>query len=487
LAALASAVLFRASPLMWWPALHFDSDQGVVGLMAKHISEGRAFPLYFYGQTYMLAVEAWLAAPLMLVFGATVAALKAPLLAINLLTVGLFVRVLTVEAGFRPALAAVAALPLAMPAAGVAVRVMEANGGNVEPWLYVILLWMLRSRWWAFGLVLGLASAHREFAVYGAAAIFLLDVACGVGARPAADAAPPTPLPARWAIIAVLAIAVRTVIGSVEPFANALGPGSHGNDVMMSGLQADPVGARMCFAPERWAPRAWLLFSQHLPHLVGGMPGQLLEYGVRTAEPAGYAGVAPLVAVMTAAGAASGAAAPRRTGAVFGWYLILVGLISTAVYGFAVCSPIIVGTLRYNLLGVMVPTGALVLGLSYPVTSTFTPAVRAGFVATTILWSTLNASDIGGVVREYLHRPPEDLRQGLVAEMERRKIFIAWSEYRFAYHLSFISGERVRVSANDYVRVKAYYEEAAATRAPTIGTTACSGGETLISGVYACR
>jgi hypothetical protein len=71
--------------------------------------------------------------------------------------------------------------------------------------------------------------------------------------------------------------------------------------------------------------------------------------------------------------------------------------------------------------------------------------------------------------------------------MERRKIFIAWSESRFAYHLSFISGERVRVSANDYVRVKAYYEEAAATRAPTIGTTACSGGETLISGVYACR
>ena len=58
-ALLASAVVFRAFPFVWWPDLHFDSDQGIVGLMAKHISEGRAFPLYYYGQPYMLAVEAY--------------------------------------------------------------------------------------------------------------------------------------------------------------------------------------------------------------------------------------------------------------------------------------------------------------------------------------------------------------------------------------------------------------------------------------------
>ena len=32
--------------------------------MAKHISEGRAFPVFIYGDRYMLAVQAWLAAPL---------------------------------------------------------------------------------------------------------------------------------------------------------------------------------------------------------------------------------------------------------------------------------------------------------------------------------------------------------------------------------------------------------------------------------------
>src|SRR5687767_15317736 len=59
---------------------HFDSDQAIVGLMAKHLSEGRAFPLFFYGQSYMLAVEAWLAVPFFWMAGPTVAALRASLI-----------------------------------------------------------------------------------------------------------------------------------------------------------------------------------------------------------------------------------------------------------------------------------------------------------------------------------------------------------------------------------------------------------------------
>ena len=72
---LAGLVLLRAFPFVWWTGTHFDSDQAVVGLMAKHISEGRAWPLYFYGQNYMLAVEAYLAAPVMWVIGVSVLAL----------------------------------------------------------------------------------------------------------------------------------------------------------------------------------------------------------------------------------------------------------------------------------------------------------------------------------------------------------------------------------------------------------------------------
>ena len=55
-------IVFRSAIFVFWPQSYFDSDQAIFGLMAKHIAEGRAFPLFMYGQTYMLAAEAWLAA-----------------------------------------------------------------------------------------------------------------------------------------------------------------------------------------------------------------------------------------------------------------------------------------------------------------------------------------------------------------------------------------------------------------------------------------
>ena len=68
-AILIAAVLFRACIFVFWEHSNFDSDQAVMGLMAKHIVEGRAFPVFFYGQYYILGVEAWLAAPLFLLAG----------------------------------------------------------------------------------------------------------------------------------------------------------------------------------------------------------------------------------------------------------------------------------------------------------------------------------------------------------------------------------------------------------------------------------
>src|SRR5580765_3196574 len=68
----AAMVALRALPYLLYEQLAFDSDQAIVGLMAKHLVEGRAFPLFFYGQTYMLAVESWAAAPFFLIAGPTV-------------------------------------------------------------------------------------------------------------------------------------------------------------------------------------------------------------------------------------------------------------------------------------------------------------------------------------------------------------------------------------------------------------------------------
>ena len=41
------AVVFRSAIFVFWERAHFDSDQAVMGLMAKHLAEGRALPVFF--------------------------------------------------------------------------------------------------------------------------------------------------------------------------------------------------------------------------------------------------------------------------------------------------------------------------------------------------------------------------------------------------------------------------------------------------------
>ena len=45
------------------------SDQGIVALMAKHIAEGKSFPVFFYGQPYMGSLEPAVSALLCRIFG----------------------------------------------------------------------------------------------------------------------------------------------------------------------------------------------------------------------------------------------------------------------------------------------------------------------------------------------------------------------------------------------------------------------------------
>jgi hypothetical protein len=46
-----------------------NGDEAIAGLMAKHIAEGKNFPVFFYGQAYLGALEAYLTAPFYFIFG----------------------------------------------------------------------------------------------------------------------------------------------------------------------------------------------------------------------------------------------------------------------------------------------------------------------------------------------------------------------------------------------------------------------------------
>jgi len=62
-----------------YPAEHFDADEAIVGLMARHVRNGH-LPAYFYGQGYMGSLEAIIAAGYFVAFGSSVFTLKlAPL------------------------------------------------------------------------------------------------------------------------------------------------------------------------------------------------------------------------------------------------------------------------------------------------------------------------------------------------------------------------------------------------------------------------
>src|SRR5437879_7435957 len=70
---------------------HVTSDEAIIGLMAKHILEGRYFPFYFYGVSYnaSCAWEAYLAVIPFAIAGVGVVALKIPTVLLSLVCLAL--------------------------------------------------------------------------------------------------------------------------------------------------------------------------------------------------------------------------------------------------------------------------------------------------------------------------------------------------------------------------------------------------------------
>src|SRR5438552_18864775 len=73
---------------------HVHSDEAIIGLMGKHILEGRHFPFYMYGQPYNAgaAWEAYLAAIAFAFSGVGVIPLKSCIVVLSLICLILFYR-----------------------------------------------------------------------------------------------------------------------------------------------------------------------------------------------------------------------------------------------------------------------------------------------------------------------------------------------------------------------------------------------------------
>jgi hypothetical protein len=139
-----------------------DSDEAIVGLMARHILHGQ-LTTFFWGQPYGGPQEAWLAAPILAVAGTSLLALRSVTLVLTAVGVALVWRVGLRTVGERPAAVAGALLWL-WPPFDVYWLIHERGfyGSDVVYCLLLLLLalriveWPTAARVGVFGLVLGL-------------------------------------------------------------------------------------------------------------------------------------------------------------------------------------------------------------------------------------------------------------------------------------------------------------------------------------------
>ncbi len=185
LISIAVAILVRGILLTRWCG-DFNSDEAIVGLMAKHILEGH-IPVFFYGQFYLGSLEAMIAAVIFWLFDD----MNGLLLRLSPVTSYLaFVTVSFVwlDRWHNRSTAVWGSLFLALPPAMLTVHTYGANGGNAEMLFLGTFLFLLVQRGftsgWSYGrvfnvgLVAGLALWTHPLSVFY---LFTVLVVWGLG------------------------------------------------------------------------------------------------------------------------------------------------------------------------------------------------------------------------------------------------------------------------------------------------------------------
>lgn len=513
----AALIVLRSWLFLQYEQADFDADQAIVGLMAMHLAEGRAWPLFFYGQLYMLGVQAWLAAPVMLWLGPTVLALKLPLLLLNIATAALLIWRLVRDARLRAWQAWVASLWFVLLPPVTASRMVQAQGGTIEPLFYTLLLWLLRRRAVAFGLVFALGFLHREFTLFGAVALVLVEGWSGqLWTRQRAI---------HWLVVALVFLGARECVELLRHGTSMFGPDAAPPRLADGVTNVDLVARSVCLAPGHVLGNLQWLLTRNVPTFFGAQTqpaGFLIASSVPTGAP--VSGVPALLAV-TAALAMIGrrwrALLPRagsrrgleeaRSGSVQAAtapLMLPLLLVCTGVLGLlgvaSGCSIRSEITIRYHLLLALAPVGltALCFALSAATPDAaaadalaprrdrhWLPTLMLGGVG---VWACAMAVQHAALWREYLTTPPPSpyrvLADDLVAHGDR----VGWASYWVSYHVDFLAAERVKLSPTSAIRITDYARQALAAgpRATVVGNEPCDPADRVARKVldwWVCR
>jgi hypothetical protein len=431
-------VLVRSFMPLAYEQAYFDSDQAIVGLMAKHLSELRTFPLFFYGQNYMLGVQAWMAAPFVWLGGPTVAMIRLPLLVINLAVAALLVAMIA-RRGVRPWLAFVAVLPFAVATPVISLGLYATLGASVEPFLYVLALWALRRRPAAFGALLCFGALHREFTILALPAMAIVHVV----ERRALD----------WRPLMLAFLGFASVWLVVDLLKRSLHAGSLTQE-------AETLRQWLSLDAPAYAARVSSLLRAGVPVLFGAKSIDLDHYSVNSTISSGSSAAG--VAMLVAAGAAVGgllrstldaAARDRLRHASFALYLGLIAIGAFAVYGLdRRIDPINVPLLRYVLFGLLLPI-ALFAAFFIAERSRVWVTIVISSVA---IWSAFTLRDNVLLIREYRAAPPPNEFRMLADYLVAHRIPYGYAMYWDCYIVDFLSREQVILASTDVIRIDAY-------------------------------
>jgi hypothetical protein len=464
--AVALVVLRSAVPLLY-EGFYFDSDQAIIGLMAKHLSELKRFPLFYDGLNYILGVESWLIAPFFWLFGPSVMVMRLPLVALNAVVAMWLLTALGQRLGVRPVVALVGALPFIMPGAATSSQLLETAGACVEPLVYVLLLWKLRSRPLAFGALLALGFLHREFTIFVLPALVLVEAASGT-LRDRAN----------------LGRAARMLGGfaAVWLAVNALKQYQAGASL---GLQTASLAGQMCFAPGELGPRVASIFADALPALYGGARTPLAGFRMNSPIATGSSAIGWMIA-LTLTGMLLRLAWLGRRSPGFGendaffTYLALVGIFTAAVYPLSCnVTPGQPPLLRYLLLGLLVPVGGFGAYMRRETSSALRLVVPVSFA----VWGAANLADNLRLIRTSAHEPPSNEHRVLADYLVRRHVEYALAVYWDAYAVDFLARENVIVASVDLIRIRDYQRAIEEHPASTysLQRSPCRGGAQVAS------
>jgi hypothetical protein len=461
-------VVLRAVPMVWHEQI-FDSDQAIVGLMAKHMADLRWFPLFFYGQNYMLGVQAWIAVPFFWIGGPTLTMLRMPLLLLNV-ALPILVMAAMMRRGARPLAALIVSSPLIATPPVISSDLLSTLGASVEPLVYVLGLWALRRRPLAFGLLACFGTLHREFTVFALPAFFVAGRedwrAWGLkGLARAAGAAG-----GFWLLIDLLKRQINT-----------FGPGSAVPETSSLTQQAATIG--------KWISLDWPRFSgcvrdaavRGLGEMFGTAPKPLADYSLHPALVQGstvaglvFAAALTICAVRVALGARRPAGHPEGGQRLF-LYLAIVAVCPLLAYGLngglTPGDPVV---LRYLLLSLFLPVA--LIGAFYAREPGRRWQVAVGILI--VLWAGANVRDNARFAQAFTASPPPDPHRAMANYLVAKGVVYGRAVYWDAYRITFLSRERVILASQDTVRIASYQSlvESHAAQAVTLVREPCDAG-----------